>query len=104
MSDIKNLVEVKHLKEYFPINTGMFKTKPLKAVDDVSFSIRKGETLGLVGESGCGKTTVGRTLCCTCTSPLPARSGSTASRLSLRLIFWSTARSLPWFSRIPTLL
>ena len=62
MSDIKNLVEVKHLKEYFPINTGMFKTKPLKAVDDVSFAIRKGETLGLVGESGCGKTTVGRTL------------------------------------------
>ena len=52
MSDIKNLVEVKHLKEYFPINTGMFKTKPLKAVDDVSFAIRKGETLGLVGESG----------------------------------------------------
>ena len=56
------LVEVKHLKEYFSINTGMFSSKPLKAVDDVSFSIRRGETLGLVGESGCGKTTVGRTL------------------------------------------
>lgn len=56
------LVEVKHLKEYFNINTGMFSSKPLKAVDDVSFSIRQGETLGLVGESGCGKTTVGRTL------------------------------------------
>ena len=56
------LVEVKHLKEYFNINTGMFSTKPLKAVDDVSFAIRRGETLGLVGESGCGKTTVGRTL------------------------------------------
>ena len=56
------LVEVKHLKEYFNINTGMFSSKPLKAVDDVSFSIRRGETLGLVGESGCGKTTVGRTL------------------------------------------
>ena len=56
------LVEVKHLKEYFHINTGMFRSKPLKAVDDVSFSIRRGETLGLVGESGCGKTTVGRTL------------------------------------------
>ena len=56
------LVEVSHLKQYFPINTGMFSSKPLKAVDDVSFSIRKGETLGLVGESGCGKTTVGRSI------------------------------------------
>ena len=56
------LVEAKHLKKYFGINTGMFSSKPLKAVDDVSFSIRRGETLGLVGESGCGKTTVGRTL------------------------------------------
>ena len=58
----KTLVEVKHLKEYFNINVGAFKTKPLKAVDDVSFTIKEGETLGLVGESGCGKTTVGRTL------------------------------------------
>ena len=56
------LVEVRHLKEYFPVNTGFFKTTPLKAVDDVSFSIKRGETLGLVGESGCGKTTVGRTI------------------------------------------
>ena len=55
------LVEVSHLKQYFPIRSG-FKTIPLKAVDDVSFSIKPGETLGLVGESGCGKTTVGRTL------------------------------------------
>ena len=59
---IENLIEVKNLKEYFNINTGLFSSKPLKAVDDVSFAIRKGETLGLVGESGCGKTTVGRTL------------------------------------------
>ncbi len=57
-----NLVEVRHLKEYFNINVGMFSSVPLKAVDDVSFTIKKGETLGLVGESGCGKTTVGRTL------------------------------------------
>ena len=56
------LVEVKHLKQYFPVRTGFLKTIPLKAVDDVSFAIRPGETLGLVGESGCGKTTVGRTL------------------------------------------
>ena len=65
MSEIlteKNLVDIKHLKEYFNVNVGFFKTKPLKAVDDVSFSIKKGETLGLVGESGCGKTTVGRTI------------------------------------------
>ncbi|MBQ9988424.1 MAG: ATP-binding cassette domain-containing protein [Clostridia bacterium] len=56
------LVQVKNLKKYFPINTGFMKTTQLKAVDDVSFSISRGETLGLVGESGCGKTTVGRTL------------------------------------------
>ncbi|MEE1329451.1 MAG: ATP-binding cassette domain-containing protein, partial [Oscillospiraceae bacterium] len=62
MIEKKTLVEVKNLKEYFNITTGMFTSKPLKAVDDVSFAIRKGETLGLVGESGCGKTTVGRTL------------------------------------------
>ena len=62
MSENKTLVEVKNLKQYFPITTGFMKTTMLKAVDDVSFSIKKGETLGLVGESGCGKTTVGRTL------------------------------------------
>ncbi len=60
--DKNDLVVVEHLKKYFDISTGLFKTKPLKAVDDVSFSIKRGETLGLVGESGCGKTTVGRTL------------------------------------------
>ena len=58
----ENLIEIKHLKEYFNINVGFLKTKPLKAVDDVSFTIKRGETLGLVGESGCGKTTVGRTI------------------------------------------
>ncbi len=63
MSEEKRpLIEVKDLKEYFNITTGLFRSKPLKAVDGVSFSINKGETLGLVGESGCGKTTVGRTL------------------------------------------
>ena len=56
------LVEVENLKQYFPVRTGFAKTTPLKAVDDVSFAIKPGETLGLVGESGCGKTTVGRTL------------------------------------------
>ena len=56
------LVQVSHLKQYFPISTGFLKTAQLKAVDDVSFDIRKGETLGLVGESGCGKTTVGRSM------------------------------------------
>ncbi|MBQ9827171.1 MAG: ATP-binding cassette domain-containing protein [Lachnospiraceae bacterium] len=58
----KNLVEIKNLKEYFDVTVGFFKTRKLKAVDDVSFNIKKGETLGLVGESGCGKTTVGRTI------------------------------------------
>ena len=62
MPDSRPLIEVKNLKEYFNISTGMLRSKPLKAVDDVSFFINKGETLGLVGESGCGKTTVGRTI------------------------------------------
>lgn len=61
MSEEKYLLEVEHLKQYFPIKEG-FRTVPLKAVDDISFAIKPGETLGLVGESGCGKTTVGRTL------------------------------------------
>ena len=58
----ENLIEVKDLQMYFPIRNGFMKTTMLKAVDGVNFSIKPGETLGLVGESGCGKTTVGRTL------------------------------------------
>lgn len=57
-----NILEVKGLKQYFKVKTGFFSSLPLKAVDDVSFEIKRGETLGLVGESGCGKTTVGRSL------------------------------------------
>ena len=56
------ILEVKNLKMYFPISVSLFKTIPLKAFDDVSIKIRRGETLGLVGESGCGKTTLGRTI------------------------------------------
>ena len=56
------LIKVKDLKQYFHISINALRSKPLKAVDGVSFSINKGETLGLVGESGCGKSTVGRTL------------------------------------------
>lgn len=58
------LLEVSGLKTYFPIKSGLFArtTDYVKAVDDVSFTVRKGETLGLVGESGCGKTTLGRTV------------------------------------------
>ena len=60
----KPLLVVDHLKTYFPIRSGLLQrvTSHFKAVDDVSFHIGSGETLGLVGESGCGKTTVGRTL------------------------------------------
>ena len=56
MNHNENILEVSHLKKYFKAGKGV-----LKAVDDVSFFIRKGETLGVVGESGCGKTTCGRT-------------------------------------------
>ena len=58
------LLEVRHLKKYFPVKKS-FWGKPLKflrAVDDVSFTVNKGRTLGIVGESGCGKTTMGRTI------------------------------------------
>lgn len=59
----KKLLEIEHLKQHFPVASGkLFEKKVVKAVDDVSFFINKGETLGLVGESGCGKTTTGRTL------------------------------------------
>jgi len=58
------LVEVRNLVKYFPVRAGLLQrvVNQVKAVDDVSFFVRKGETLGLVGESGCGKTTVGRTM------------------------------------------
>lgn len=62
--DMPPILEVKNLKQYFVAGSGLFSTatKTVKAVDDVSFSIQRGETLGLVGESGCGKTTLGRTI------------------------------------------
>lgn len=58
----ENLVQIEHLRQYFPAGGFGKKKKYVQAVDDVSFTISKGETLGLVGESGCGKTTTGRTL------------------------------------------
>ena len=58
----QRLLEVNNLKKYFPIKDKMFSIKHVKAVDDISFFIDKGETFGLVGESGCGKTTAGRTI------------------------------------------
>lgn len=61
--DNKYLVEVQNLQQYFPVAGGkLLEKKVVKAVDNVSFGIKRGETLGLVGESGCGKTTTGRTL------------------------------------------
>lgn len=60
----ENIVEVKNLVKYFPVRAGFLQrvVNHVKAVDDVSFSVRKGETLGMVGESGCGKTTIGRSM------------------------------------------
>jgi len=62
--DARKLLEVNNLIKYFPVRSGLLKRVQgwVKAVDDVSFFIREGETFGLVGESGCGKTTIGRTL------------------------------------------
>jgi ABC-type oligopeptide transport system ATPase subunit len=60
----EELLRVHHLKKYFPIRRGVFKriVGHVRAVDDVSFNLSKRQVLGLVGESGCGKTTVGRTI------------------------------------------
>ena len=60
----EKLLEIKNLKKYFPVKEGVFRrtVAHVKAVDDISFHIKKGETLGLVGESGCGKSTAGRTI------------------------------------------
>ena len=63
-STSENLLEVKDLKKYFPVHGGVFSQVKgyVYAVDGVSFNVKKGETLGLVGESGCGKTTTGRAI------------------------------------------
>jgi peptide/nickel transport system ATP-binding protein len=72
------LLELRHLKKHFPIKSGWWKRTVghVKAVDDVSFAIPKGETLGLVGESGCGKTTLGRCV----VRAIPATSGEVLYR------------------------
>src|SRR5210317_1660258 len=88
MSD--NLLEVKNLKMYFPIHGGILRRRVgwVYAVDGVSLKVQAGETLGLVGESGCGKTTVGRTVA-RLYKPLAGKvvfDGNDLSRLSQRAI------------------
>ena len=56
------LLEVRDLKKYYPVRTGLFSVRQLHAVDDISFSLEANETMGLVGESGCGKTTLGKVI------------------------------------------
>lgn len=60
----ETLLEIKNLKKYYPVTAGLFKRKvgDIKAVDDISLTLKKGETFGLVGESGCGKSTAGKTI------------------------------------------
>jgi peptide/nickel transport system ATP-binding protein/oligopeptide transport system ATP-binding protein len=64
LADKPDLIRVEHLTKHFPVRGGIFQREigQVQAVDDVSFTIKKGETLGMVGESGCGKTTIGRTI------------------------------------------
>ena len=89
------ILQVSHLKKYFPIKGGMFGKQigAVKAVDDVSFNIKRGTTMGLVGESGCGKSTTGRTLL----RLIPKTDGAWIIRNCG--IFVQKCRS---FSRIPT--
>ena len=62
MAEQKTLLEVQHLRKYYPVKSGMFRTEYNQAVEDVTFSLYAGETLGVVGESGCGKSTLGRSI------------------------------------------
>ena len=62
MAERKTLLEVQHLRKYFPVKSGLFRREHIQAVEDVSFSLYAGETLGIVGESGCGKSTLGRSI------------------------------------------
>ena len=94
----KVLLRVSNLKQYFPIKTGFMKTTPLKAVDGVSFSIKPGETLGLVGESGCGKSTVGRQLV-----GLETPTGFSMGREWMKRASDICAGRCRWCSRIPIL-
>ncbi|CAB1083883.1 Oligopeptide ABC transporter, ATP-binding protein OppF (TC 3.A.1.5.1) [Olavius algarvensis Delta 1 endosymbiont] len=92
------LVEVRNLKKYFPLTRGLVvrrTTALIKAVDDVSFSIRKGQTLGLVGESGCGKTTTGM-----CILNLEQPTDGAVYYDGVNLSAMSQRQLIPWRRRI----
>jgi ABC-type oligopeptide transport system ATPase subunit len=95
------LLEIKHLKMHFPIKQGFFGriVGHVKAVDDVDLKIRRGETLGLVGESGCGKTTLGR---CIVRSYAPTEGARLTLRRSTVVHSSHTAGRSGWSFKTPT--
>lgn len=100
MGDSPVLLEIRNLKKYFPITRGLFKHTVgyVKAVDGINLKIKRGETLGLVGESGCGKSTLGRSIL---RLTEPSDGEILLDGTDIRRSSDSTGRSFRSFFRIP---